>query len=79
METNVDHVVIYRDVSMSRWRWRAVAANGEIVSQGEAHTREHDAERAAQGVFGEDVKIVREELAPVAVDEDPDQTEGVDA
>lgn len=29
------------------WRWRAVAANGEIVATGEGHTREADATRAA--------------------------------
>lgn len=57
-ESNVDHVETYSD-SSGQFRWRAIAANGEIVSEGEAHTREHDAARAAQGVFGEDVTIVR--------------------
>lgn len=57
--TNVDHVVIYRD-SGEQFRWRAVAANGEIVSEGEAHTREADAVRAAHGVFGDAVPIHRE-------------------
>lgn len=85
-DTNVEHVEVYRDVSQSRWRWRAVAANGEIVSEGEAHTRAYDAERAARGVFGKDVTIVREPPATPAsepgdeqVDEDPEQTEGPDA
>lgn len=57
--SNVKHVEVYRDVTASRWRWRAVAGNGEIVSQGEAHTREEDAARAAQGVFGRDVVLIR--------------------
>jgi uncharacterized protein YegP (UPF0339 family) len=55
-ETNVDHVIVYRD-SAEQWRWRAVAGNGEIVSEGEAHTREGDAHRAAHGVFGEDMEV----------------------
>ena len=55
--TNVDHVVVYRD-SAEQWRWRAVAANGEIVSEGEAHTRNHDAARAALAVFGKDMPVV---------------------
>lgn len=58
-ESNVHHVEVYRDVTESRWRWRAVARNGEIVSEGQAHTREEDAARAARGVFGEDIVIVR--------------------
>ena len=59
-DTNVDHVVVYRNVS-SEWCWRAVAGNGEIVSEGESHSREEDAARAVRGVFGEGVVIVREE------------------
>lgn len=59
-ESNVDHVVVYRDTS-DQWRWRAVAGNGEIVSEGESHTREEDAARAAEGVFGQDVQFVRVE------------------
>ena len=59
-ESNVDHVVVYRDQA-EQFRWRAVAGNGEVVSEGEAHTREHDAARAAMGVFGADVVIRREE------------------
>jgi uncharacterized protein YegP (UPF0339 family) len=60
METNVDHVVVYRDIS-DQYRWRAVAGNGEVVSEGEAHTRGPDAVRAARGVFGQDVPVVVEE------------------
>lgn len=62
MGTNVDHVVVYRDKSASRWRWRAIAGNGEIVSEGEAHTRPEDAARAARGVLG-NVTILLEKLA----------------
>lgn len=29
------------------WRWRLVAANGEIVSQSESYTRKDDAARGA--------------------------------
>lgn len=58
-ESNVYRVEVYRDVTESRWRWRAVARNGEIVSEGQSHTREEDAARAARGVFGEDIVIVR--------------------
>lgn len=70
-ETNVHHVEIYRDTG-DQYRWRAVAANGEIVSEGEAHTRESDAARAAKGVFGEDVLIVREPPATAASDGNDD-------
>lgn len=61
-ETNVKHVELYLDKD-GQHRWRAVAGNGEIVSEGEAHTREADAARAAQGVFGADVVLVREGVA----------------
>ena len=33
------------------WRWRLVAANGRTLSQGEAHTRKADAERALTSVI----------------------------
>lgn len=87
-ETNVKYVEIYHDESNSDqpWRWRAIAGNGEEVSQGESHGSASDAMRAAQGVFGEDVLIVHEPPPSSAaipsddwVDEDSDQTEGVDA
>ena len=58
MESNVDHVLVYRDQA-GEWRWSGVAGNGEIVAEGESHAREADAARAAQGVFGADVPIVR--------------------
>lgn len=64
-DSNVRYVEVYRDKTASRWRWRAVAGNGEIVSEGEAHTREEDAARAARGVFGADVVIHRGERGSV--------------
>lgn len=57
-DSNVDHVVVYPDTA-GGWRWHAVAVNGEIVSEGESHTQEEDAARAARGVFGQDVMLVR--------------------
>ena len=53
---SVDHVEVYQDES-DEWRWRAIAANEEIVATGESHTRATDAARAAKGVLGEDVPI----------------------
>lgn len=41
-----DRVKVYE--TGDGYRWRRQAANGEIVSTGEAHTREHDAWRAAR-------------------------------
>jgi uncharacterized protein YegP (UPF0339 family) len=58
--TNVEYVEVYEDRQGS-WRWRAVAANGEIVIPPEPHTRDEDAERAARGVLGEDVEVRRED------------------
>lgn len=43
-------IQVYQDESDGGppvWRWRLVARNGEIVLQGEGHTRETDAIRAA--------------------------------
>lgn len=57
-DSNVKHVVVYEDAA-GEWRWHAVAPNGEIVAEGESHSREADAARAAQGVFGIDVTIIR--------------------
>jgi uncharacterized protein YegP (UPF0339 family) len=72
-KTNVKHVEIYHDAA-SQFRWRAVGGNGEIVAEGEAHTRESDAARAAQGVFGAEVVLIREgAVAPTAA------TEGAEA
>jgi len=59
METNVKHVEVYTDEG-GEFRWRAVAGNNEIVAEGEAYTREYDAERAAQDIFGADVILIRE-------------------
>lgn len=59
---NVDHVVVYQDQG-GEWRWHGVAGNGEIVVEGESHTREEDAARAVMAVFGDEVQIVRAEGA----------------
>jgi uncharacterized protein YegP (UPF0339 family) len=40
---------VYQDKKLA-WRWRLKAANGRIVAQGEAHTRERDAWRAVETV-----------------------------
>ncbi len=61
--TNVRRVVIYRDIA-DEWRWKAEAANGEEVSEGEGHTRPEDARRAARGVLGRTVPIFREYTTP---------------
>jgi len=66
-ETNVKYVELYRDKS-NEWRWRAIAGNGEEVSQGESHGSSSDAMRAAQGVFGSDVTIVHEPPTSSAAD-----------
>ncbi len=62
MDSNVVRVVVYRDIA-DEWRWRAEAGNGEIVAEGEGHTRAEDAARAARGVLG-DVPIYRETTSP---------------
>ena len=51
------------------WRWRALAGNGEVVSQGEGHTSARDALRAAKGVLpGIPVfKVVDGERVPIGV------------
>ncbi len=56
METNVDRIQIYEDDG-GGFRWRALAGNGEIVSEGESHTRMEDAARAAKGVFGREMPV----------------------
>lgn len=55
-ETNVDHIRVYRDAE-GEFRWAAIAGNGEIVAQGESHTRREDALRAAVGALGEEVPV----------------------
>ena len=40
---------VYQD-EQGAWRWHLKAANGRIVAQGEAHTRERDAWRAVDTV-----------------------------
>lgn len=57
MTTNATHVEVYED-DAGQWRWRALAANNEIVASGESHTRPEDAERAARGVFGQEIAVV---------------------
>lgn len=42
-------VQIYQDEEAG-WRFRVVAGNGEIIAQGESHTTEADALRAARTV-----------------------------
>lgn len=75
--TNVDHVVVFCGAD-DQYRWRAVAANGEIVSEGESHTREANAARAARGVFGDEMTLLREK--PDTDDsETADPPEGADA
>ena len=41
-------VVVYR--ARDGWRWRLIAANNRIIATGESHTREPDAQRAADTV-----------------------------
>lgn len=60
---SVDHVEIYEDAA-GEFRWRAVAANDEIVATGESHSRSTDAIRAAQGVLGEEVLVWTFEEGP---------------
>lgn len=43
------HFDTYQDLA-DEWRWRLVAANGEIVAHGEAHRDRTDAVRAARTV-----------------------------
>jgi uncharacterized protein YegP (UPF0339 family) len=59
--TNATQLTVYQD-DQGEWRWHAQARNGEIVAQGEAHTRKEDAERAATHVFP-GVPIVLEKRA----------------
>jgi uncharacterized protein YegP (UPF0339 family) len=48
--TNATRLVIYNDTN-GQYRWHAQAGNGEIIAQGEAHTRREDATRAATAAF----------------------------
>ncbi len=43
----MDTVEIFEDAA-GEFRWRRVAGNHECISQGESHTREADALRAAR-------------------------------
>jgi len=47
--TNADTIEVFR--ADDGWRWHAKAGNGEIVAEGEQHTRMGDAIRAAAAVF----------------------------
>ncbi len=40
-------VTVYRD-DQGLFRWRLKAGNGEVLAQGESHSRRSDAERAAR-------------------------------
>jgi uncharacterized protein YegP (UPF0339 family) len=52
------HIEVYP--SPDGWRFRAIAANGEIVANGEAYTRKWSAKRAARSLFpGWPVIVVR--------------------
>jgi uncharacterized protein YegP (UPF0339 family) len=42
-----DRVEVFEDKA-GQWRWRRRSRNGEVLSQGESHTREADARRAAE-------------------------------
>lgn len=55
-DSDVDHIRVYRDTE-GEFRWAGIAGNGEIVAQGEAHTRREDALRAAFGVLGDTVPV----------------------
>lgn len=55
--TNVDYVEVFRSRD-GAWCWHGIARNGEIVVEGESHTRAEDAARAASGVMGENIRIV---------------------
>lgn len=59
--TDVDHIRVYQD-QVGEWRWSAVAGNGEIVAEGESHTRREDARRAAEAAI-QGVRIVEDEPA----------------
>lgn len=57
--SSVDRVEIYN--AADGWRWRALGANNEPLAHGEAYTRQADAKRAVQDMYGPDVKIVDRE------------------
>jgi len=44
-------VEVWQSSATFQWHWHAKAPNGEIVSQGEAHTRKWSAKRAARRLF----------------------------
>ncbi len=77
-ETNVVRVVLYRDTA-DEWRWRAEAGNGEIVAEGEGHTRPEDAARAARGVL-HGVPLYRETTTPdgngVTIEPEEEESDG---
>lgn len=50
METNVQGIEVYTGKD-GQWYWRARAANGEIVAEGEGYTRQDDARKGAGEVF----------------------------
>lgn len=61
-----DKTIIYQDKA-GEWRWKRVAANGEIIADsGEGYTRLSDAERAASRAF----------LAPDGPDDETPEVSG---
>jgi uncharacterized protein YegP (UPF0339 family) len=48
--SNVEVVEVYCDEA-GEFRWRAKAANGEVVATSESYTRMNDAYRAARDTF----------------------------
>lgn len=56
MTTDVAYIRVYQDAE-GEFRWSAIARNGEIVAQGESHTRKGDAARAARDVLGWDIPV----------------------
>lgn len=45
--TELGDVVTVWEASPEDWRWHVTAGNGEVLEQGEGHTRREDAVRAA--------------------------------
>lgn len=43
-----DVIEVFEAADSGDWRWHRRAVNGEIICQGEGHTSEHDAWRAAR-------------------------------
>lgn len=48
MAAKVTKVELYKGGGKKPYRWRAVARNGEIISQGQGYTKRSSAKRGAQ-------------------------------